>query len=52
MFEPNLTLAMDDAPCPEQFTPSGTHYAKYNVTVTHGVWPLTCTLDLYAPGPL
>ena len=51
VFEPNLTLAIDDTPCPEQFTPWGTHYTNYSSTVTHGVFPLRCTLDLYAPDP-
>jgi len=51
IFEANLTLATDDTPCPVQFTPTGTHYTNYTSTVTHGVFPLTVTLDLYAPGP-
>ena len=52
-FEPNLTLynGTNASPCAEQFTPWGTHYTIYNGTVTHGVWPLTDTLDLYAPEP-
>ena len=51
LFEANLTKATDDSPCKGQFTPFGTHYTEYNGTVTHGVPPLTVTLDLYAPGP-
>ena len=53
VFESNLTLynGTGPSPCAEQYTPFGTHYTIYNGTVTHGVWPLTCTLDLYAPEP-
>ena len=53
VFEANLTLynGTGPSPCAEQFTPWDTHYTIYNATVTHGVWPLTCTLDLYAPEP-
>ena len=52
IFESNLTKAVGtDSPCKDQFTPVGTHYTVYNGTVTHGVPPLTVTLDLYAPGP-
>ena len=47
IFEANLTKAVGtDSPCKDQFTPVGTHYTVYNGTVTHGVPPLTVTLDL------
>ena len=53
LFESNLTRyrGSGPSPCAEQFTPWGTHYTTYNETVTHGVWPLTVTLDIYAPVP-
>ena len=53
LFESNLTLyrGSGPSPCAEQLTPWDTHYTTYNKTVTHGVWPLTCTLDLYSPEP-
>uniref|UniRef100_A0A7S0J1I7 Chlorophyllase n=1 Tax=Calcidiscus leptoporus TaxID=127549 RepID=A0A7S0J1I7_9EUKA len=53
VFEKNLTRynGTGPSPCAEQFTPWGTHYTNYTETVTHGVWPLSCTLDLYAPEP-
>jgi len=51
IFEANLTATNSSTPCSEQFTPTGTHYTEYSQTVTHGVWPITMTLDLYAPGP-
>jgi len=40
-FEKNLTKAEGNSPC------SGFGYQKYDSTVTHGVWPVTMTLDLY-----
>ena len=51
IFEANLTKNDDPHPCSGQFTPTGTHYTEYSSTVTHGVPPVTMTLDLYAPGP-
>merc|ERR1711862_969608 len=50
VFEKNLTLAIDDTPCAEQFVPDATHYTDYQETVTHGVpGLLSITLDLYSP---
>merc|ERR1711865_587709 len=40
-FEKNLKKADNNSPC------SGFGYKKYDSTVTHGVWPVTMTLDLY-----
>merc|ERR1712039_360893 len=51
-FEANLTLAKDNTPCSEQYTPSNTKkYSQYFSTVTHGdpLHILSATLDLYAP---
>ena len=41
IFEPGLTLAKDLTPCQEN------GYPFYNSTVTHGVAPISMTLDLY-----
>merc|ERR1712166_714288 len=49
LFEKNLTKAIDNTPCIEQFTPTGGHYTNYTSTVTHGVPGLKVTLDLYGP---
>merc|ERR1711865_594222 len=49
LFEKNLTIATDNTPCMEQFTPTGGHYTNYTSTVTHGVPGLKVTLDLYGP---
>ncbi|CAE7617580.1 Gstm5, partial [Symbiodinium pilosum] len=50
MFEANLTMAKDEHPCREQWTPlNDKQYTDYIQTVTHGVGPLSMTLDLYAP---
>merc|ERR1712166_676234 len=49
LFEKNLTKAIDNTPCMEQFTPTGGHYTNYTSTVTHGVPGLKVTLDLYGP---
>mmetsp|Transcript_6129 Transcript_6129/g.11238 ORF Transcript_6129/g.11238 Transcript_6129/m.11238 type:complete len:169 (+) Transcript_6129:54-560(+) len=49
-FESNLTLATDDHPCREQWTPDNKkQYTDYTATVTHGAGPLSFTLDLYEP---
>jgi len=40
IFEPNLTLA-GNTTCPDLGWP------RYSSTVTHGVWPVQMTLDLY-----
>jgi len=49
IFESNLTVATDNSPCAEQFTPTGGHYTDYTSTVTHGFPGLKITLDLYGP---
>ena len=49
-FEANLTVATDEHPCSEQWTPlNDKEYTDYFDTVTHGFGPLSVTLDLYAP---
>mmetsp|Transcript_24209 Transcript_24209/g.45716 ORF Transcript_24209/g.45716 Transcript_24209/m.45716 type:complete len:171 (-) Transcript_24209:106-618(-) len=49
-FEANLTLATDEHPCREQWTPDNKkQYTDYLDTVTHGVGPVSVTLDLYEP---
>ena len=49
-FESNLTIAEDEHPCPEQWTPlNDKQYTDYFSTVTHGLGPISMTLDLYAP---
>ena len=40
-FEKWLELATSDTPCLDK------NYSTYEKTVTHGVWPITATLDLY-----
>lgn len=45
IFEAGLTLANDTTPCPENA------YPYYSETVTHGVSPVTMTLDLYKSKP-
>jgi hypothetical protein len=41
LFEPNLTKSETVSPC------LGFGFTKYDSTVTHGVWPVKMTLDLY-----
>jgi hypothetical protein len=47
IFEPGLTAAgsLGLHPCAVK------GYDNYSSTVTHGVWPVTMTLDLYGPSP-
>lgn len=46
LFEPGLTKATSDTPCADN------NYHTYKSTVTHGVPPVTMTLDLYNPDPM
>lgn len=49
VFEPNLTSAHNEThPCAHQYAPDGRKYTVYNKTVTHGIGPLSVTLDLYS----
>ncbi|CAE7366214.1 Gstm5 [Symbiodinium sp. CCMP2592] len=49
-FEANLTIATEEHPCSKQWTPlNDKQYTDYFDTVTHGLGPISCTLDLYAP---
>ena len=41
IFEPNLEKADTNTPCADR------GYTTYKFSPTHGVWPLTVTLDLY-----
>ena len=42
IFEPGLAIdETTNTPCKDR------KYPKYNSTPTHGVWPVTMTLDLY-----
>lgn len=41
IFEKGLEFAKSNTPCHDR------HYSKYQKTETHGVWPITATVDLY-----
>ena len=41
VFEPSLTKADTNSPCADR------KYTVYKSTPTHGVWPITMTLDLF-----
>jgi len=43
IFEKGLEFAKSDTPCRDR------NYTEYLQTVTHGVWPVTATLDMYNP---
>merc|ERR1719231_1449560 len=43
IFEPGLEKSETNTPCADR------NYTDYVNTPTHGVWPITMTLDLYAP---
>ena len=45
IFEPGLEKSTTNTPCADR------KYTVYKNTPTHGVWPVTMTLDLYAPTP-
>ena len=45
IFEPTLHKAETNTPCADR------NYTIYRDTPTHGVWPITMTLDLYKPTP-
>ena len=43
IFEPGLEKSTTNTPCADR------NYTDYRNTPTHGVWPITMTLDLYGP---
>lgn len=43
IFEPGLEYAKSDTPCKDR------HFSSWEKTVTHGVWPIQATLDMYNP---
>ncbi len=43
IFEPTLHKAETNTPCSDR------DYTIYRSTPTHGIWPITMTLDLYKP---
>ena len=45
VFEPTLKKAETNTPCADK------KYTIYKSTPTHGVWPVTMTLDLYDKSP-
>ena len=45
LFEPGLEKSKTNTPCADR------DYTVYKSTPTHGVYPITMTLDLYAPTP-
>ena len=45
IFEPGLEKSETNTPCADR------DYTEYKNTPTHGVWPVTMTLDLYGPTP-
>lgn len=54
IFEPGLTLAIDDTPCAEQKSSHAQqgNYTVYAKTDTHGGGPISVTLDMYRPEKL